>query len=80
MDKLEKTLQKLTSKERERIKEIFKQLEKGVFANLDIKKLKGREDIFRLHKGKLRIIYRKDKNNNIFILSIERRNNTTYNF
>lgn len=78
MDKIEKALQKLTLEERERIKEILKQLKSGKTSGLNIKKLKGREDIFRVRKGNIRIIYRKDEKSNIFLLSIERRGDNTY--
>jgi len=47
--------------------------------SLDIKKLQGYEDIFRLRKGKLRIIFYKRKLN-IGIINIERRNEKTYKF
>lgn len=78
MDKIEKALSKLTEKEREAIKDILTQLQAGSFENLDIKKLKGRSDIFRVRKGKLRIIYRLIKEREIYILTVERRTETTY--
>ena len=78
MDKIQKALEKLTGKERKKIREILTQLKKRRMNNLNIKKLKGREDVFRIRKGKIRIIYRTDIKNNIFILSIERRSDTTY--
>ncbi|MFH1423400.1 MAG: type II toxin-antitoxin system RelE/ParE family toxin [Candidatus Nealsonbacteria bacterium] len=80
MDKIEKTLKRLTPKEREIIKGILVKIKNQQFNNLDLKKLKGRNDIFRARKGNVRIIYRIDKTGNIFVLSIERRNDTTYNF
>lgn len=80
MEKINKALGKLTSKERERIKEILIKLKNGQLNNIDLKKLKGREDIFRIRKGKLRIIYRRDKEGSIYILTIERRSDKTYNF
>ncbi|MFH1759343.1 MAG: hypothetical protein ABH822_02155 [Patescibacteria group bacterium] len=77
MDRIGKALKKLSVKEREFAKEIFKKLSSDNLNGLDIKKLIDREDIFRVRKGNLRIIYRKI-NNQIFILAIERRNETTY--
>lgn len=77
MDKLDKALKKLTEKERHKIREILTQLKAGSFKNLDIKKLKDREDIFRVRKGDLRIIYRLTEES-IFILAIERRSEKTY--
>ena len=78
MDKIEKALQKLTAKEREWVKQLLIKVQSGQTDGLDIKKLKGREDIFRIRKGKIRIIYRSDGNKRFFVLSIERRNETTY--
>ncbi|MBI2042443.1 MAG: hypothetical protein HYT21_01700 [Candidatus Nealsonbacteria bacterium] len=78
MDKVQKALGKLTGKERKKIKEILTKLKNRRIENLNIKKLKGRDDVFRIRKGKIRIIYRTDIKNNIFILSLERRSDTTY--
>ena len=77
MDKIKKALNKLSSNERKKIKEILFQLDKNNFQNLDIKKLKGRKDIFRIRKSNIRIIFFK-KNNSIKILTIERRGSKTY--
>ena len=78
MDKLEKALAKFTAKEREHIKSLLERLKSKDFKGLDIKKLKGRDDIFRIRKGGLRIIYRLESGQ-IFILAIERRREGTYN-
>jgi mRNA-degrading endonuclease RelE of RelBE toxin-antitoxin system len=80
MDKIAKALKKLSQNQRELIKEILTKLKNKQLENLDCKKLKGRNDIFRIRKGRLRIIYRQDEKGNIFILAIERRSDTTYNF
>ena len=48
MDKIEKALNKLSPKERQKIKEILLQVDRGNFKGLDLKKLKGRDDIFTL--------------------------------
>ncbi len=77
MDKIKKVIKKLTEKEKKVTKNIFKKIEKGIFNNLDIKKLKGYSDIFRVRKGGIRIIFRKT-NKGIFIISIERRREKTY--
>jgi len=77
MDKIKKALQKFTQKERERVKEILERINQGKTKSLDIKKLKGHNDIFRVRKGNLRIIYRQI-NKQIFILSIKRRTEKTY--
>lgn len=77
MDAIEKALRKLTEKERKGIKEILARLVAGRIQGLDIKKLQGRDDIFRIRKGELRIVYRKT-GGAIFILLIERRSEKTY--
>lgn len=78
MDKISKALKKLNKKEREKVKEILTQLNAGSFKGLDIKKLRVRDDIFRVRKGDIRIIFRKNNSGEIFVLAIERRSDTTY--
>ncbi len=80
MDKIEKAVKRLSQKEKGWLKAILKQLSVGDFRGLDITKLRGRGDIFRVRKGDVRIIYRKDAMGGIFILKIDRRKETTYNF
>ena len=77
MDKIQKALNKLSDKERKLMKEILARLNAGDILGLNIQKLKGHPDIFRLRKGDLRIIFRKIQKN-IFLLAIERRSEKTY--
>ena len=79
MDKIGKVLQKLTSKEKFLIKEIIKALQSERFDNLDIKKLKGYDDVFRVRRGKIRIVYRL-KRKDLIIVRIDRRSKKTYKF
>ena len=78
MDKIEKALKKLSQKEKKIVRGILEKLEKMNLARLNIQKLKGRDDIFRVKKGNIRIIYRKDSVDGSFILAIERRSEKTY--
>ena len=78
MDLISKSLQKLTAKEREKIKPVLEKLKSNNTAGFDIKKLKGREDVFRIRKGDLRIIYRLHQGA-VFLLAVERRSDNTYN-
>lgn len=78
MDKIGKALIKLTSKEREWVKTILSVLSTNNINSLDIKKLKERNDIFRVRKGKIRILYRINERGGIYILKISRRNEKTY--
>ena len=77
MDEIEKILQKLSPKEQEWIKQIIFRVKQGDAVGLDIKKLKGQKDVFRVRRGDIRIIYRwlGDK---LIILAIERRSERTY--
>lgn len=77
MDKIEKVLRKLNRQERQKLKEILAKIKFGDFEALDLKKLKGRENIFRVRKGKIRVIFYKE-GSIIKILSLERRSDSTY--
>jgi len=77
MDRIDKALVKLSTKEKEWVKEILAQLSRKETDNLNIKKLKGREDIFRARKGDIRIIYRVEREK-IFLQEIKRKNENTY--
>lgn len=76
---LEKELRKLTEKERDLAKKALNKLQKKELDGLDIKKLKGTDNIFRIREGRIRILYRTE-NGRIFILTIERRREDTYRF
>ena len=78
MDKIAKTLKKLSSKERKQIKNILLLIQNNSWQNLDLKKLKGHSNIFRVRKGVLRIIFRQNTKKDIYILAIERRSEKTY--
>ncbi|MDP3900906.1 MAG: type II toxin-antitoxin system RelE/ParE family toxin [bacterium] len=78
MDKVAKALLKLSAKERERVRSILEKISKGELRGIDIKKLKGREDIFRVRKGDLRIVYRVSEAKLVIVLAIERRTEKTY--
>jgi mRNA-degrading endonuclease RelE of RelBE toxin-antitoxin system len=77
MDKIEKALRRLSEKERSWVKNVLVRLQAGAYTGLDIKKLKGRDDIFRVRKGNICVLYRVS-NRHIFILAIERRSEKTY--
>ncbi len=71
MDRVEKALSKLNQKERRKLREILLQIDNGDFYDLDLKKMRGRKDIFRVRKGSIRIIFRKI-DDSIKILRLER--------
>ncbi len=77
MDKIKKALNKLSVKERAMIKSILVKLLAGNFLGMDVQKLQGYKDIFRIRKGNIRIIYKQNKSD-IAILAIEKRSEKTY--
>lgn len=79
MDKIGKVLRSLTAKERKLVREILKRVQAKDLRGFHVKKLKGREDIFRVRKGDFRIIFRMIEAH-IFVLSVERKSEHTYDF
>lgn len=78
MDKIAKFLKKLTSKELVLALDLLEKIKKGEFTGLNIKKLKGYENIFRVRNGSMRILYSLDAQDNYHIINIERRDEQTY--
>lgn len=77
MDKIKKALSKLNTKERALVKSILVRLYNDKLLGMDLKKLQGHKDIFRIRKGNIRIIYQQN-DGDISILTIERRSEKTY--
>jgi len=79
MPTLKKLLSRFNKKDRKILEFLIDRICSLDWRNLDIKKLKGYQNIFRLRKGYLRIIYQViDKK--VLILSIARRKEDTYRF
>jgi mRNA-degrading endonuclease RelE of RelBE toxin-antitoxin system len=76
-DKISKELAKLTAKEKETLKIILLQLKQNELRGLNVSKLKGQTDIYRVKKGRLRIIYQQT-DTQLKVLAIERRFEKTY--
>ena len=77
MPTLKKLLSKFSREDRVILEHLIDRIVSLGWDSLDIKKLKGYQDIFRLRKGKVRIIFIKT-GKNIGIINIERRKETTY--
>lgn len=77
MEKIQKFLRKLTQSEQEKISALLLLILQGNINALDIKKLKGHRDIFRVRSGSIRIIFKRTEND-ILVLEIGRRNEQTY--
>ena len=76
-DKIKKILAKLTVKEQEIVKLLILRVKLGDTDGLNISHLKGHTDLFRVKKGRIRIVYRM-KSSKILIVRIDRRNEKTY--
>lgn len=77
MDKIGKILQKVSKKDSKNIILILEKIKYGNTKNLDIKKLKGHENIFRVRMNDFRIIFQRI-DENYFILEISKRREDTY--
>ena len=77
MDKIHKALNKLSAKEQKLVKDVLQRLYRNDLAGMNVQKLQGHSDIFRIRKGDLRIIYRRTEKD-VFLLAIERRSEKTY--
>lgn len=77
MNKLEKFFEKLDSKERIFLLGLTSRVKAGDLQGLNIKKLEGETNVFRLKKGDFRIIYSKN-GQNIDLISVTRRSEKTY--
>ena len=76
-DKIDKNLAKLSRQELLAVERILRKVQSGDFTGLNLVRLKGYADIFRVRKGKLRVIFQQ-KDGTARVLSIERRSEKTY--
>ena len=77
MDRNKKFLKKLTKKEFPIVEETLQKIHLQDTAGLDIKKLSGYRDIYRVRVGNVRIIFL-DTGSYTEVLEISRRNDNTY--
>lgn len=78
VDRIDKQLRRLTLKQRQKFEKLIEQILSGDTRNLDVKKLKGRDDVYRVRKGNFRIIFRIEKSDHVKIIAFENRSDTTY--
>ena len=76
-DKIKKILAKLTLKEREIVKLLILRIKLDDIEGLNISQLKDHTDLFRVKKGRIRIVYRKNEAK-VLNVQIDRRNEKTY--
>ncbi len=78
VDQTQKFLDKMSPKQRAEIIRIGDLILAGKLAGLDILKLKGSDDLFRVRKGNIRIIFRHLGDHRNEVLAIENRSESTY--
>ena len=77
MDQIQKQWRKLSKKDHEKIRGVFKQLAKRNFSGLDRQRLKGYEHIYRVRIGNYRLIYF-DDGKEVILKYLKKRNERTY--
>ncbi|MEI6810787.1 MAG: type II toxin-antitoxin system RelE/ParE family toxin [Candidatus Nomurabacteria bacterium] len=75
--KIVKFLKKLSGKDRNIIENLVISIRSKEWENLDIKKLQGNTNIFRVRKGEIRIIFSVD-GEVISLIDIDKRSDKTY--
>ena len=78
MENLNKDLRRFSAKERTEIESLLEKILRKEFVGLNLKKLKGLKNLFRIRKGRLRIIFELKSGQEPTILAIERRSEDTY--
>lgn len=77
MDKIDKALLKLSDKQRQKLLEAFHLVVVGQTKGLDIKKLKGQSNFYRLRIGNTRLVYKITSEEPIIIF-VGKRDDQTY--
>jgi len=77
MDKIRKFLRKLSPKDRRMVEGLVELILLRDTESLDVKKLKGYADIYRVRKGKIRIMYQQT-DSGVRLISIDNRDENTY--
>ncbi len=77
MNDLEKLLRKISKKERENILAFLKEITPENLKTLEVKKITGKDDLYRVRKGDYRVIFAL-KNNKIFVKKVAKRGEKTY--
>lgn len=77
VDRMMKVLKKLSKTERTEVDQVVELILMNQLGDLDVKKLKGTDNVYRVRKGNIRIIFRKVTPVNRLV-AIERRSEKTY--
>ncbi len=77
MHKIDKFLARLDADRRQKVLGIVERIKKGDFSGLDMRKLQGSSDVYRVRIGRVRIKFIMDASG-IRIFSIDNRGENTY--
>lgn len=77
MDKIDKFIRKLSKPQRVQVIFIIGRIRGGDINDLDVKKLQGRENEFRVRKGEIRIVFKR-VDDGFYITDIQWRGSKTY--
>lgn len=77
MNKIEKFIRKLSEEQREYILFILERIRKGDLSNFDVKKLRGRDQEYRVRKGNIRIMFKRTETG-FDVTDIQWRGSKTY--
>lgn len=77
MDKIDKFIRKLSQLQRAQVVFIIERIRDSDISGLDVKKLQGRENEFRVRKGEIRIIFKRI-NTGFCVTDIQWRGSKTY--
>lgn len=79
VDRIRKNLRQLLPKQHKQLTEAIKRIKQNDLVGFDLKKLAGRDDVYRVRIGSFRVIFRKLPETENAILAVERRTDITYN-
>lgn len=77
MHKIDKFLARLDANRRQKVLTVIERINKGNFAGLDMRKLRGSSDIYRIRIGRVRIKFTMNTSG-IRIFNIDNRSDNTY--
>lgn len=80
MKDLQKFIDRLNSKDKPKVLEIIDNIKSGKLAGLNIKKLGGKENMYRVRKMQFRFICAREKDNSLHVVDLSRKDDNTYNF
>ncbi|MBL7045298.1 MAG: hypothetical protein ISR98_01730 [Parcubacteria group bacterium] len=79
MDKVSKFLKRLSKQERLKLRTVIKSVLDGKIKDLDVKKLSGYQNIFRVRVGDMRVVF-ENNDGSMNLIFVGRKSDKTYKF